>query len=300
MAFAIVGCGIVGLYTALNLIESGVKGSEITIVAEYLPGDQSINYTSPWAGGNFSCISPDDAQTLNFDKTTYTHLAAIRKLLGPGCGLDRRPSTEYWEYLPDERKIESLSSYLQDFTVIPSSQLPEGVAFGIKYVSWNFNCPKFLEVLKKYLASTGVVFVRRKIQDVDEMFEFARTVFNCTGIGARGLGGAEDDNIYPARGQVVVIKTPHINENRMRWGTEDVTYIIPRPDSQSQVVLGGYLQANNWCADTWKTETDDIIRRTSQLFPEIGNEPEILRVACGLRPSRKGGVRRAMGLLVVR
>ncbi|KAH3668802.1 hypothetical protein OGAPHI_002557 [Ogataea philodendri] len=291
MTYAIAGSGIVGLYTALNLLEAGVKGSEIVVVAKHLPGDQSIEYTSPWAGGNFSCISPDDAETLHFDKTTYTHLAAIRSLLGPGCGLDKRPSTEYWEYQPDSRKIDSLKTYLEDFRVVPQTDLPEGVVFGIKYTSWNFNCPFFLENLKNYLEATGVVFIRQTIKQIDDLFQLASIVFNCTGIGAKTLGGAQDDNVYPARGQVVVIRAPHINENRMRWGHKNVTYIIPRPDSGSQVVLGGYLQKHNWCADTWKSETDDILKRTGDLFPETAEDREIVRVACGLRPSREGGVR---------
>jgi D-amino-acid oxidase len=38
--------GVIGLSTALLLAQKGYK---ITIVAEYLPGDLSIEYTSPWA-----------------------------------------------------------------------------------------------------------------------------------------------------------------------------------------------------------------------------------------------------------
>ncbi|KGK35098.1 hypothetical protein JL09_g5752, partial [Pichia kudriavzevii] len=38
--------------------------------------------------------------------------------------------------------------------------------------------------------------------------------------------------------------------------------------------------------------TEDILRRTTELFPEILDRPlEIIRVAAGLRPSRHGGVR---------
>jgi hypothetical protein len=39
--------GIVGLNTALVLAERGF-GKLITVVAEYLPGDTSATYTSPW------------------------------------------------------------------------------------------------------------------------------------------------------------------------------------------------------------------------------------------------------------
>jgi glycine/D-amino acid oxidase-like deaminating enzyme len=39
--------GVVGLDVALLLAERGY-GSHITVIAEHLPGDTSINYTSPW------------------------------------------------------------------------------------------------------------------------------------------------------------------------------------------------------------------------------------------------------------
>jgi hypothetical protein len=38
--------GVAGLTTALVLARKGYK---ITVVADYLPGDLSIEYTSPWA-----------------------------------------------------------------------------------------------------------------------------------------------------------------------------------------------------------------------------------------------------------
>lgn len=39
--------GVIGLDVALLLAERGY-GSHITIVAQHLPGDTSIDYTSPW------------------------------------------------------------------------------------------------------------------------------------------------------------------------------------------------------------------------------------------------------------
>jgi hypothetical protein len=39
--------GIIGLDTALVLSEQGY-GKHISVVAEHLPGDTSVTYTSPW------------------------------------------------------------------------------------------------------------------------------------------------------------------------------------------------------------------------------------------------------------
>lgn len=51
---------------------------DILIIGEFLPGDESIKYTSPYAGGNFSCITGDDPQTLAFDKMTYKELGRLQ------------------------------------------------------------------------------------------------------------------------------------------------------------------------------------------------------------------------------
>ncbi|ABN68145.2 D-aspartate oxidase [Scheffersomyces stipitis CBS 6054] len=301
--YVIVGSGIIGLYTAYNLLLRGVSPREITIVAEHLPGDESINYTSPYAGGNFSCITDDDPKTLFYDKHTYTNLSRLQKELGGApCGLDRYISTEYWDTKPSKEKIESLASYLQEYEIIDQMNLPMGVAYGIKFRSWNFNCPKFLLNFQKYLQEKGIRFIKRKLTHITQAYltSSTKTVFNCTGIGAHKLGGVNDTNVYPTRGQVVVIKAPHIVENVMRWGEDYATYIIKRPYSKDQLILGGYMQKDNWTADTYKHETEDILKRTTELFPKIladnpyGNDLkdlEILRVVSGLRPSRYGGVR---------
>lgn len=290
------------MYTAFNLLESGVAGPDIKITAEFLPGDESINFTSPYAGGNFSCITGNDRDTLNFDKVTYTSLKRIQKALGgPEYGLDRLPSTEYWDSAPPREKVESLKSYLEQFLEVPQSELPRGVEYGIRFLAWNFNCPKFLVSMQRYLANQGVVFHRERLTHISQGFSAGvKYVFNCTGIGARKLGGVEDTKVYPTRGQVVIVKAPHIQENMMRWGADYATYIIKRPHSNDHLVLGGFLQKDDWRADTFQDQTDDILKRTTELLPKILFENprgstiqdlEIVRVAAGLRPSRHGGVR---------
>lgn len=290
----VLGSGIVGLYTTYSLIKFGnVTPSNISVIAEHLPGDQSTNYTSPWAGGNFSCISPADELTLASDKFTYTNLKKLQADLGGAeCGLQKMPTTEYWDFVPPKAKIDSLKTYLEDFRV--ESGVPEGAQFGISYTTWNFNCPLFLQNFQAFLEKLGVKFSRRTLSHISQAFLNSDTkyVFNCTGIGARHIGGVEDTNVYPARGQVVVVKAPHIKMNRTRWGKDSATYIIPRPFSGDSVVLGGFLQKDNWTGDCFKFETEDILKRTTQLMPELLHQDfEIIRVAAGLRPSRHGGTR---------
>ncbi|KAI5964072.1 IFG3 [Candida pseudojiufengensis] len=293
----IVGSGIIGLYTAFTLIENGTSPNDISIIAEYLPGDESIKFTSPYAGGNFSCITGDDKETLEFDKYTYLNLNKVQSAMGKINGLDRYKSTEYWDEKPSDEKLNSLKSYLQEFEEI--KEPPFGSAYGITFLSWNFNCPKFLLAFKQYLEKQGISFTKKKLTHIVQAYSGdTKIVFNCTGIGAKAL--VDDKNVYPGRGQVVVIKAPHIQENVLSWGNREPTYIIKRPFSHDQLILGGYYQKDDWNPDSLKEYTDSILKRTTTLFPKIlsenphGNEIkdlEILRVAVGLRPGRNGGVR---------
>lgn len=292
--YVIVGSGIIGLYTAFQLLDTlSVDPTKVTVLAEFLPGDQSINYTSPWAGGNFSCITSDDDEILAHEKYTYQNIYKIKKVLGPNAGIDQTGSTEYWDTYPGDKKVSALKAYLQDFKIIPKGKLPEGVAFGITFTTWIFNCPFFLANLKTYLTKRGVQFKRQKLTHISQAYSSnTKVVFNCTGIGARSLGGVQDKDVYPTRGQVVIVRAPHISTNKLRWGDDYATYCIPRPHSGGELVLGGYLQKDDWTADTFIDQTEDIIKRTTELFPEILQKPiEIVRVAAGLRPSRQGGVR---------
>ncbi|KAG7854102.1 hypothetical protein KL919_005372 [Ogataea angusta] len=294
--YVVVGAGIVGLYTAYTLVfEAGVSPETITIAAAHIPGDQSINYTSPWAGGNFSCISPGDKKSLSYDRYTYTHLAELQKKLGgPSCGLDMRPATDYFHKYPPAKKMESLKAYVKDFRILEKSALPTGIVFGISYTTWNFNCPLFLQNLALYLEKLGVTIIKKKLEHLSQAFLSPNTkvVLNCTGIGAITLGGVKDTNVYPTRGQVVVVKAPHIQFNMCLWTNESATYIIPRPNSNGELVIGGFLQKGISTGDTFKHETEDIIKRATTMAPLILEKPlDVVRVAAGLRPSRHGGPR---------
>lgn len=294
--------GIIGLYTAYELMEHGVSCKDIVVTAQFLPGDESITYASPYAGGCFSCITGNDPQTLFFDKYTYQNLGKLQaKLGGPSCGLDRALSTEYWEAKPAAEKIGLLRSYLEECSEIEPAAMAAGCEYGLKFKAWNFNCPRFLVALQRWLASQGVTFRREVFLHIAQAFgPSTQVVFNCTGLGARTLGGVRDHGVYATRGQVVVVKAEHVAENMFIWGGDSATYMIKRPYSHHQLVLGGFLQKDDWRSETLQQQTDDILRRTSGMYPDLlaknargptVDDLEVVRVAAGLRPSRHGGVR---------
>lgn len=59
----------------------------------------------------------------------------------------------------------------------------------------------------------------------------------CPGLGARTLGGIEDPDVFPVRGQVVLIRAPWIKFGRTASHAADGlwTYIIPRRSGDVRV-----------------------------------------------------------------
>lgn len=68
--FIILGAGVIGLTTALEL-SLRHPTSQILILATHLPGDQHINYTSPWAGANWLSGATDNGRMESWDEITY-------------------------------------------------------------------------------------------------------------------------------------------------------------------------------------------------------------------------------------
>lgn len=285
-----------GLFTVFELLEKGVRPTSICVVAEHLPGDYSINYASPYAGAYFSPTVP--MSWIKFIKYSYENLPRLKTFLGTvDVGLGNIVLDEHVKDDLDELLITALREFAPDLDVAKSSIL--GCVKHIKMNIYNFNPPKLLDAMVAKYTSLGVTITRKKVSSLEECFQ-ANTVavFNCSGLGAYKL--ANDHNVFPTRGQVVVIKAPHIKKVLAVFRLNSATYAIPRPDSTGEVVLGGYYQPHNGDPTVYGYETDDILTRATQTFPEIllenatGNsikDLQILRVAAAARPSRKPDVR---------
>lgn len=292
----IVGAGIIGLYTAF-VLSRNIPSTKITIIAKHLPGDQSIEYTSPYAGGNFSQISGDDAAAIEYDRLSFIYLDQIFKDYGEKAGLKRLPTTELFDKPLAAAKLETLKKTVPDLEIISDKEYlkSKGASMGIRYTTYNFFSPFFLKFLFNLLQNQGVTFIRRNLKHISQAFDKdTKVVFNCTGVMAAKLGGVKDDKTYPIRGQVVVVRAPHIQENCSLFvDGQPPTYVIPRPNSGGRVILGGYYQEGNWSPETYAYETQSIIDRTTRLLPKLLERGplEIIDERAGLRPGRKGGAR---------
>lgn len=107
-------------------------------------------------------------------------------------------------------------------------------------------------------------------------------VVNCSGLGARLLGG--DPGVTPVAGQVVVVEQVGLQ----RWSVDDrvagrPSYVVPR---RREIVLGGTADTGEWSRTPSAATAADLLERASRLEPTLAGA-KVLRHRVGLRPARE-------------
>lgn len=196
--------------------------------------------------------------------------------------------------------------------------MPGGFPFGVAYESYIINAPAYIKYLAANLRARGVPFIRRRLTSLDEAYDLPETgsvdlVVNALALGNKTLVGVQDEKMYPAQGQTVLVKAPLVNQCTMATGTavqkgpkskptnpadEEVTYIIPRPGPDGHVVLGGTFNKDNYSVLPNLNEAERILKSCYALNPLLAGpdgkswkDIEVVAHNVGLRPSREGGVR---------
>jgi D-amino-acid oxidase len=127
----------------------------------------------------------------------------------------------------------------------------------------------------------------------------ADVTINCTGLLASKLGGVMDSNVYPGRGQIVLVRSEPgvmITVSGTDDGSEEATYIMQRAVGGG-TILGGCLQHDNWESQPDPNLAQRIMQRSVELCPSLApktgkvSELSVIRHGVGLRPMRKGGPR---------
>ena len=112
----------------------------------------------------------------------------------------------------------------------------------------------YLPYLQSQLLARGTIFIRRHLSHIREAFILIpeskpSAVINATGLLALRLGGVEDKNMYPTRGQTILVSNEcstmySLTSSKME-SNQDWSYIIPRAFGGG-TILGGCREADNW------------------------------------------------------
>lgn len=170
---------------------------------------------------------------------------------------------------------------VRDFRRCHPDELPAGYLSGWRYTIPVVNMPRYLDYLASRLRTAGVRIEIRSIASFAELTDDARMLVNCTGLGARAL--VPDADVYPTRGQLVVVENPGIDTFfQDNAEGEDLTYILPHP---GHVVLGGSAIAGSENDAPDLATATAIIERCAAVQPLL-RTARVLRHLVGLRPTR--------------
>ncbi|KAF6744877.1 D-amino-acid oxidase [Ephemerocybe angulata] len=328
----VLGAGVIGLTTALKIQETGRY--KVSILAEVLPTDpKTIKYASQWAGAHHVSFAKVDDPRHALDKETFAEMWELSKSEAEGCFMQ----LEQAEYFTNQRESPSPLEHMPEFRSLSPNEIPVEAVSGEAFNTITIDVPSYLNYLLARFLSKGGRVLRGSVQHIAQIAEsgvhaflpaserqsdFTKTGFVrpappaaivvCVGLGARYLGGVEDADVYPIRGQTVLVQAPWIKHGKtlsdldaMMW-----TYMIPR--RTGLVILGGTLEPDDWNATPRAETTRSILERALKLSPELvpphlrsaGADaaptvedilPFVVEEGCGFRPGRKGGLRLEAG-----
>ncbi|KAJ3065781.1 hypothetical protein HDU98_010843 [Podochytrium sp. JEL0797] len=302
---AVLGSGVQGLTCALLLLHQGAK--DVTIIGNASSADYDKMdgcFASPKAGANWQTFAPSDNPRLQeYDEATYYTLWSLSFL--PQCGIMRLPGFQFFDEKPANFQHPWYARFVRNYQFATAEDLPASKKFGVKYETVSINVSKYLAWLTGRVKALGGKFVVKQLAHWEDALKVvnANIVVNCTGLGSLKLGGVEDTDLYPVRGQIVLVTAPQVQRTistslslsgyrNMDEASSKVTYVIPREDGT--VVLGGTYQKNNFSMDVDMTTAQSIVERCVAICPELvvnGKMPEIIEHSVGLRPARYGDCR---------
>ncbi len=261
----VIGSGVSGLSSALNL---QLAGFDVRIITAELPlSTTSIAAGAIWYGGGAT------GRVRQWAQGSLSHFLKLANEADSGVTLQR-----IREFLSHPLPDPWFKDQLPFCERIPEKELPAGSQAGFLMDLPTVAPPRYLENLQQQFIAAGGVIELRSVQSLMDLADEAPLLVNCSGVGARQL--ANDQAVYPIRGQTLLIDAPQITEGYMNDSV--VTYLFPRGDG---VLIGGLVAPDDWNREIDADVTADIIARCSEIAPTVATAT-IKRQFAGLRPGR--------------
>ena len=229
---AVLGCGVVGLSTALLLQE---HGWDVTIYAKDLPPNTTSNIAgAQWAP--YTVVDPPGRTPQFTEALQRAARFAYRRYqdyVGEEYGVYWRsnyiagdqPSGFSWEL----NQVRDLFPETRD---LESSDHPFPTQYARHFKAMHIEPARYLRALMRDVLTRGGGITVRAFAGMDEVMTLDEPViFNCTGLGAGPL--VDDREIMPIKGQLTaLLPQPEVDYILIAQGR----YMMPRSDG---IMLGG-------------------------------------------------------------
>ena len=260
--FAVIGCGVNGLSTAITLQRRYQEGpGTVTIYARDLPPDTTSNiaagYWSPVSLFDHDAVSPKFME--QFRAAARISNRAYQILVGPQYGV------RWLDIFTLHRNEMALQGELPGGNdLYPQQIIHRGQTnhFGFPIVrqfsSMMIEPPIYLRALLRDFYSAGGKIVVKEFRNRQEILRLPEPViFNCSGLGARQL--FDDQKLVPARGQLeVLLPQPEID-----YGYIGPGHMFPRSDG---IFLGGTFDLDDWSLEVRKEHSDYILNTHTEMM----------------------------------
>ena len=265
----VVGCGVIGLSSAIRIGESGLG---VRIIAAALP----LETTSSVAAALWYPYKayPED-RVLFWGSRTFEVFEELAHV--PESGVRMREGVEVWrDPVPDPWWASAVPGVRR----CTEDELPPGCRDGHSFTAPIVEMPVYLGYLLDRFVRAGGRIEHRAIASLEELVDEGLIV-NCAGLGARDLVG--DTSMEPIRGQIVRVRNPGLERFVLdEDNPAGVTYIVPR---SKDCVLGGTAESGEWDTEPDPEIAAGILQRCAELEPRLAGA-EVLEHKVGLRPGR--------------
>lgn len=223
---AVIGCGAIGLTSAILALEAGVK---VTLYAkDLLPDARSARATGSWtpdsrialanvAGPQFAVLWEDMVRTSFKRFRRYLGLPGSPVEWNDRYFLSDPPSASEPDPAPSQPALDFADYSDRILDITPRAELlaPGATPFPTGHVrrgsSMQFNVADYGHTLMADFLAMGGRIERREFHSLGELATLAqKVVINCPGYGARAL--CRDETVTPVRGQIAwLIPQPEVN-----------------------------------------------------------------------------------------
>ncbi len=268
MRVRVIGAGVIGLTSALRLVEAGHAVEVVAAAAG------ELTTSSVAAALWYPYRAYPEAAVTGWAASSYRVFAGLADdpatgvRIRPGRELFRQPTPDPW-WRPAVPELDRVSGERLPAGFVDGYQLSVPVVDMARHLTW----------LQERLVALGVRIRHGQLAEL--AFDGVDVLVNCTGLGARDLVG--DRTLIPVRGQVIVLEQFGLTEWLLAQDDpQQLNYIVPRTDT---VLIGGTAEDGDEDLTVRPDTAAAILRRCAELIPGL-DSARVVAHRVGLRPAR--------------